>query len=62
LRGYLSCRSLYGLQQGYDWETIGQIASLLGTLKIERPGTQNHSFTMNEFKNRFAEAFGRALD
>ncbi|MGB7754739.1 MAG: carbohydrate kinase family protein, partial [Salinisphaera sp.] len=34
---------IHGLQQGYDWETTGRIASLMGTIKIERPGTQNHA-------------------
>ena len=52
---------IYGLQQGYDWETTGRIASLMGTIKIERPGTQNHRFTMDEFKARFAKEFGREL-
>ncbi|HET7312950.1 carbohydrate kinase family protein, partial [Salinisphaera sp.] len=52
---------IYGLQQGYDWETTGRIASLLGTIKIERPGTQNHTFTMDEFKARYAKEFGREL-
>jgi adenosine kinase len=53
---------IYGLQQGYDWETTGRIASLLGTIKIERPGTQNHSFTLDEFKTRFAKEFDRPLE
>ncbi|WP_423823619.1 carbohydrate kinase family protein [Salinisphaera sp. SPP-AMP-43] len=52
---------IYGLQQGYDWDTTGRIASLMGTIKIERPGTQNHSFTMDEFKARFADEFDREL-
>ncbi|MES1954864.1 carbohydrate kinase family protein [Salinisphaera hydrothermalis] len=52
---------IYGLQQGYDWEITGRIASLMGTIKIERPGTQNHRFTMDEFKTRFAKEFGRGL-
>lgn len=52
---------IYGLQQGYDWETIGRIASLMGTIKIERPGTQNHRFTMDEFKIRFKQEFGREM-
>ncbi|RJS92367.1 carbohydrate kinase family protein [Salinisphaera sp. Q1T1-3] len=52
---------IYGLQQGHDWETTGRIASLLGTIKIERPGTQNHHFTMDEFKTRFAREFGHEL-
>ncbi|AWN17796.1 carbohydrate kinase family protein [Salinisphaera sp. LB1] len=53
---------IYGLQQGYDWATTGRIASLMGTIKIERPGTQNHAFTMDEFKARYAKEFGHALD
>ena len=52
---------IYGLQQGLDWETTGRIAALMGTLKIERPGTQNHSFTIDEFKKRYRDAFEREL-
>lgn len=52
---------IYGLQQGYDWPTIGRIASLMGAIKIERPGTQNHRFTMDEFAVRYREEFGQAL-
>lgn len=48
----------YGLGQGMDWETTGRIASLMGAIKIERHGTQNHRFTVDEFKERFQEAFG----
>jgi adenosine kinase len=49
---------LYGLMQGMDWETIGRIASLSGALKIEKPGTQNHRFTLEEFQARFRDNFG----
>jgi adenosine kinase len=52
---------IHGLQQGYDWETTGRVASLLGAIKIERPGTQNHHFTPDAFAARFHEEFGRAL-
>lgn len=52
---------LYGLMNELDWETTGRIASLMGAIKIESHGTQNHSFTMNEFKARFKEAFGRGM-
>jgi adenosine kinase len=44
-----------------DWETTGRIASLLGAIKIEHPGTQNHRFTRTEFEARFKESFDRAL-
>jgi len=52
---------LHGLLHGLDWETTGRIASLLGAIKIEHHGTQNHRFTRPEFDARFREAFGRAL-
>lgn len=49
---------LYGLMNGMDWETTGRIAALLGAYKIASHGTQNHTFTSDEFKDRFAENFG----
>ena len=52
---------LYGLMNGMDWETTGRIASLMGAIKIEKPGTQNHSFTMDEFQTRFKESFARSF-
>ena len=36
---------IHGLLHGLDWETTGRIASLLGAIKIESRGTQNHRFT-----------------
>ena len=52
---------LHGLAQGLDWKTTGRIAALMGAIKIEHPGTQNHRFTQDEFKARFRESFGYAL-
>ncbi len=52
---------IHGIMHGKDWETTGRIASLLGAIKIEQHGTQNHSFTMEEFAERFEQSFGRAL-
>jgi adenosine kinase len=49
---------LYGLLNELDWATTGRIASLLGAIKIEHNGTQNHAFTMEEFKERYHENFG----
>ena len=49
---------LYGLLNDYDWATTGRIASLLGAIKIEHNGTQNHLFSMAEFKQRYQESFG----
>ncbi len=52
---------LYGLSEGLDFETTGRIASLLGAIKVETAGTQNHGFTMNEFKERYRENFGHGF-
>jgi adenosine kinase len=52
---------LYGLLNGIDWETTGRIASLLGAIKIEKHGTQNHRFTRDEFEQRFKASFGRSI-
>lgn len=52
---------IYGLQNGMDWETTGRVAGLMGAIKIEHAGTQNHRFTRDEFEARFKEAYGRSL-
>ncbi len=52
---------LYGLMNEYDWETTGRIASLLGAIKIEHHGTQNHTFDMPGFKQRYRESFGSSF-
>ena len=53
---------LYGLLNDLDWETTGRIASLMGSIKIEQHGTQNHTFTREQFKKRFKAAFGQPLN
>jgi len=52
---------IYGLMNGLDWETTGRTASLMGALKIAHAGTQNHRFTLDEFRGAFRAAFGREL-
>jgi adenosine kinase len=49
---------LYGLMNDMDWETTGRIASLMGAVKIETPGTQNYRFGRDAFHARFKENFG----
>jgi adenosine kinase len=53
---------LYGLQRGSDWPTIGRIASLMGALKIEHHGTQNHRFTLEQFRAAYRQNFGTELN
>ncbi len=51
---------LYGLMGGLDWDTTGRIAALLGALKIECHGTQNHAVTLDGLRARFRENFSYA--
>jgi adenosine kinase len=51
---------IHGLLHGLDWPTTGRIASLMGAIKIEHLGTQNHTFTAAEFQQRLATAFAVA--
>jgi len=50
---------LYGLMNKLDWETTGRIASLIGAIKIEHNGTQNHRFSIEEFNQRYESTFKR---
>ena len=52
---------IYGLMNGYDLAICGRMASLMGALKVEHPGTQNQRFTWAEFAEQFKQQFGYAL-
>ncbi|MEQ1528901.1 MAG: carbohydrate kinase family protein [Methylococcales bacterium] len=52
---------LYGLMNELDWEVTGRIASLMGTIKIEHHGTQNHFFSLDKFKQRYKDSFGTSF-
>jgi adenosine kinase len=52
---------LFGLQRGHDWHTTGRIASLMGALKIEHHGTQNHRYSMDQFRSAYRANFGAEL-
>jgi len=52
---------LYGIAQGYDWSKTGQLASLMGSIKIESRGGQNHQISRAEIGRRYQQAFGDTL-
>ncbi|HET8900264.1 MAG TPA: carbohydrate kinase family protein [Rhodanobacteraceae bacterium] len=52
---------IHGLMRHYDLPTCGRMASLMGALKVEHPGTQNQRFDYAEFAASFREQFGYAL-
>jgi len=53
---------IHGLLHGLDWETTGRVASLMGAIKIESRGPQNHEFTRAEFDRRYRDNFGQTLE
>ena len=52
---------IHGIQNGYDWLTIGRMGNLMGALKVEHPGTQNQRFDFSEFNDQFKQQFGYSL-
>jgi adenosine kinase len=48
---------LFGLEQGFDWETTGRLASLMGSIKIASQGPQNHQPSQAEIQAQFKQAF-----
>lgn len=52
---------LHGIQHGWDWETTGRLASLMGSLKISSRGGQNHKFTRMELADLFKQHFGTRI-
>jgi len=52
---------LYGLMHDVDWATTGRIAALMGGIKIEQAGTQNHHFVRADFEARYQETFAQSL-
>jgi len=52
---------LYGIVHGLDWETSGQLASVMGAIKIEHRGGQNHAPSRQEIAGRLKITFGKTL-
>ena len=52
---------LHGIGQGWDWQTTGRLASLLGSLKIASRGGQNHELSPEIVRAQFKKHFGTDL-
>ncbi|OIQ84099.1 adenosine kinase [mine drainage metagenome] len=52
---------LYGLAQGWGWETSGRLASVMGAIKIASRGGQNHRPTRADIEARYRQAFGTEI-
>ena len=53
---------LYGMANGMDWLQTGQLASLMGAIKIASRGGQNHRPARDEIMARFKEQFDTSLE
>ena len=42
---------------GLSWEDAGRVASLAATYVVEVKGTQSHAYSIEEFSERFQQAF-----
>jgi adenosine kinase len=49
---------LYGIAHGWDWDTTGKLASVMGAIKIAQRGAQNHTPSRADIEARFRRAFG----
>lgn len=52
---------LYGIMNKCDWQTTGQIGALMGAIKVEQHGTQNHKPSRAEIKQRYQETFAAEM-
>jgi adenosine kinase len=52
---------LYGIAAGMDWRSTGQLASLMGALKIGARGGQNHRATRTEIGALYRQHFNAQL-
>lgn len=49
---------MFGITRQFDWLTIGRLSNLLGAIKVESVGPQNHHFSIEEIDERFYHNFG----
>lgn len=52
---------LYGITAGFDWAKTGQLAALMGALKIASRGAQNHVVSRTQIADLYQKHFGTAL-
>lgn len=53
---------LAGYLRDFDLKTCGQMGSVASCYAIEKYGTTNHRFSVDEFKKRYSENFGEDID
>ena len=51
---------LYGLAEGWDWSQAARLGSVMGAIKIESQGPQNHAPDRDTIARRFEQAYGKS--
>jgi adenosine kinase len=49
---------LHGIANDWDWQTTGNLASVMGSIKIASRGGQNHALDADVIARRYQDAFG----
>jgi adenosine kinase len=52
---------LYGIAAGFEWPTVGRLASLMGAIKVASRGGQNHRPTRDEIGALYRRSFGTSV-
>ena len=52
----------YGIVRGWNWRDTGRLAALLGAIKAESAGTQNHHFEHVQLEAEFKENYGYEIN
>ena len=52
---------LYGIAHGWDWKQAGNLASLMGSLKVAHRGAQNHGVNRDTVATLYWDAFREEL-
>jgi adenosine kinase len=52
---------LFGIMNEMSWKTTGQLAGLLGAVKVAHLGTQNHAFTLEDIEKLYQDNYAEAL-
>jgi adenosine kinase len=52
---------LFGIVNKLDWEDVGRLASIMGSIKIAHSGAQNHRLTRDEIGALYTQHFGFSL-
>jgi adenosine kinase len=53
---------VYGILKGWGWKKTGQLANVLGGIKVTSGGAQNHHFTWKSLAQVYEKSYGEALE